>query len=623
MRHPVVKTNRSRSRSEIIGSVRRADFPTSAVRWLLALAIAVSCPLAADAAAADAAVAATPVEASQGSPAYRVTIDAPSPLKETLARDVGLVRWQDYAEMTDDLLDRLAREAIDEARGIAAADGYFSAKIDVRIDRAARPAAVTLSVDVGPATRIASVRIVVTGPASDSPLGTAAIANLTRDWGLPEGEIFRQSAWTIAKDRALATLAGSPYAAARLVKSEAAIDPAENRADLTVELASGPAFHFGELRISGLGKYDPSVVRNYNTIAPGAPYSQTELNRYVRRLNASGYFASVQAKIDTEVQDPDNAPVDIAVIEARPKRFEGGVGYSTDVQFRSNANYRDVNFDGNGLQFVADGRLESKIQSASVKFTRPPNESRWIAAYYAGAERTDIESLVTRTVAAGTRWHTVEERDEHALSATYYRDEQEPAGSPKVTANALYAEYERHWRRVDDLVAPTTGYMLSAFAGFGVPGISTRSFGRLRGRAAAWVPLGKNAELDLRAEGGAVLAGSRNGVPSTLLFRTGGSTTVRGYDFESLGVTEGSAVVPGRYYGVASVDAIRWISESWGLAAFFDAGNAFDSMSDAHLALGYGIGARIRTPLGPFRLDVAYGQDVRQVRVQFSVGLTF
>ena len=131
-------------------------------------------------------------------------------------RDVGLVRWQDYAEMTDDLLDRLAREAIDEARGIAAADGYFSAKIDVRIDRDVRPAVVTLSVDVGPATRIASVRIVVTGPAAtDSPLGTDAIARLTRDWALPEGEIFRQAAWSIAKDRALATLAGSPYAAAQ------------------------------------------------------------------------------------------------------------------------------------------------------------------------------------------------------------------------------------------------------------------------------------------------------------------------------------------------------------------------------------------------------------------------
>ena len=165
--------------------------------------------------------------------------------------------------------------------------------------------------------------------------------------------------------------------------------------------------------------------------------------------------------------------------------------------------------------------------------------------------------------------------------------------------------------------------MASAFAGVGIPGVSTRTFGRLRGRFAWWLPFAGSNELNVRAEGGAVLAGSRDGVPSTLLFRTGGATTVRGYDFESLGVPDGSAIVPGRYYGVASVDAIHWVDELWGLAAFVDAGNAVDSLSGARLALGYGVGARVRTPLGPFRLDVAYGQDVHTVRVHFSVGLTF
>jgi translocation and assembly module TamA len=608
-----------------MATVHRATSQNSTVRWLFALSIAISSPLAADANAAEAAaVVPATSEEPQRSLSFRVTVEAPSPLKETLERDVGLVRWQRYADMTDDLLDHLAREAIDEVRGMAAAEGFFSAVIDVRIDRTKDPVAVTLSVDVGPATHISSVQIAVTGPAAtDTPLGTDAIARLRSGWSLPEGVMFRQAAWTIAKERALATLAGSPYAAARIVKSEAAIDPDQRSADLALELASGPAFRFGQFEIAGLHKYDASLVRNFSTITPGEPYSDARLNQYVRRLNASGYFASVQAKIDPETAHPEDATVDISVIEARPKRFEGGIGYSTDVQFRTNANYRDVNFDGNGLQFVADARLETKIQSGSVKFSRPPNASGWIASYFAGAERTDIESLVTRTAAAGTRWHTIEERDEHALSATYYLDEQQPDGSPNQTANALYAEYERHWRRVDDLIAPTTGWMASVFAGGGVPGVSSRTFGRLRGRFAAWVPIGANYELNVRAEGGAVIAGGRDGIPSTLLFRTGGSTTVRGYDFDSLGVDQNGAVVPGRYYAVASVDATRWIGDAWGVAAFIDAGNAIDSWSDAHLALGYGIGARVRTPLGPFRLDVAYGRDVQKVRLQFSVGLTF
>lgn len=604
--------------------MRRAASPISSVLWRFGLAIALLIPFAADAGEPAAAAAAEGADSPQATLAYRVTVDAPSPLKETLIREVGLTRWQGYSEMTEDLLSRLAREAIEETRNFAGAEGYFSAAIDVKIDRSTKPVSVTLVVTPGTPTRIASVRIVVTGPAvTDAPLGTEAIATVRRDWGLPEGAQFRQQAWTLAKERALNTLTGSPYAAARIVRTEAAIDPEQATADLYIELESGPEFRFGMFEITGLVKYDPSLVRNFSLIEPGTPYSDVVLNRYVRRLNASGYFASVQAKIDQETTHPERATVNIAVIEARPKRFEGGIGYSTDVQWRTNASYRDVNWDGHGTQFLADARLETRIQSGSVKFTRPPTDFHWIASYYAGAERTDIESLVTRTAAIGTRWHSIDERDERAISATYFIDEQQPQGAAKTTANALYTEYEWHWRRVDDLLAPTTGYMTALFAGVGIPGVSTRTFGRIRGQYAAWIPLTKDTELNLRAEAGAVLAGSRDGVPSKLLFRTGGSTTVRGYDFESLGVREGDAIVPGRYYGVVSVDAIRWIDSFWGIGVFVDAGNAVDSLSDAHLAVGYGVGARVRTPLGPFRLDVAYGHEVRQVRVQFSVGLTF
>ena len=604
--------------------MRRAVSPISRVLWRFALLLAFLIPLTVDAGEGPATPSSDGADSPQSTLTYRVTVDAPSPLKETLTREVGLTRWQGYSEMTEDLLARLAREAIEETRNFAAAEGYFSAAIDVKIDRSTTPISVTLIVKPGVPTKIASVRIEVTGPAlTNAPLGTEAIASIRRDWGLPEGAQFRQQAWTLAKERALNTLTGSPYAAARIVRTEAAIDPDKATADLYVELASGPEFRFGTFEISGLSKYDPSLVRNFILIEPGTPYSDVVLNRFVRRLNASGYFASVQAKVDQDTTHPENATVNIAVIEARPKRFEGGVGYSTDVQWRTNASYRDVNFDGHGTQFLADARLETRVQSGSVKFQRPPTDYHWIASYYAAAERTDIESLVTRTAAFGTRWHSIDERDERAMSATYFVDEQKPQGAPKVTANALYAEYEWHWRRVDDLLAPTKGFMAAIFAGAGIPGVSTRTFGRIRAQYAAWVPLGKDSELNVRAEAGAVLADSRNGVPSKLLFRTGGSTTVRGYDFESLGVREGDAIVPGRYYGVVSVDAIRWIDSFWGIGVFVDAGNAVDSLSDAHLAVGYGVGARVRTPLGPFRLDVAYGQDVGQVRVQFSVGLTF
>jgi len=120
-----------------------------------------------------------------------------------------------------------------------------------------------------------------------------------------------------------------------------------------------------------------------------------------------------------------------------------------------------------------------------------------------------------------------------------------------------------------------------------------------------------------------VIAASRDGIPSTLLFRTGGDQSVRGYAYQSLGVQQGDAVLPGRYYGLASVEATHWIREALGIAAFVDAGDAFDDHSSRRVAIGYGVGGRVRTPIGPFRLDVAYGQLTRQVRIHFSVGLAF
>ena len=118
-----------------------------------------------------------------------------------------------------------------------------------------------------------------------------------------------------------------------------------------------------------------------------------------------------------------------------------------------------------------------------------------------------------------------------AFGAGFYVDQQQPMGSATEDSHALYVDGEYTWRRVDNLLSPTRGYMANVQVGGGVPGASTRGFGRLIGKVAAWWPLSRNTELYARAEAGAVLADTRDGIPSNFLFRTGGDTTVRGYAF--------------------------------------------------------------------------------------------
>ena len=554
---------------------------------------------------------------------YHVDIDAPKAVRDTLAASVDLVRWQSYDQMTESLFDALTSNAIDQAKEAAATEGYFSADVAVDVDRNASPIAVKLRVTPGPQAHVASANLDVTGAAATDAKGGDAIAQMKCEWPLQSGSAFRQSVWESAKTQAVATLAGNAFAAAKLTSSEARVDPKQNSVAIAVGIDSGPVFHVGDLDIQGLSRYPADLVRHYRSRRPGDRYSVAELDQFVRRLNGTGYFASVHAVVDADPATADDAPVHVSVIEAPPKKLEVGIGYSTDTQFRGNVSYRDVDVGDRAIQMYVDARLESKLQNASVRFVGPPAENGWSRSTFARVEHTDISGLVTKTGATGVRMSSLDERNQWQYGAAFYVDQENPAGLAPASSRALYVDVERAWRRVDDLAAPTKGYIALAQLGVGVPGASTRGFERVIVRSAFWQPLSRLWSLTARAEAGAVIAGDRNDIPSELLFRTGGDTTVRGYAFESLGLHVGSAVLPVRYYTVMSIEATRWINDSIGIATFVDAGNAFDEIADFKLAVGYGVGARLKTPIGPFRLDVAYGEQSRQVRLHFSVGLAF
>jgi translocation and assembly module TamA len=65
------------------------------------------------------------------------------------------------------------------------------------------------------------------------------------------------------------------------------------------------------------------------------------------------------------------------------------------------------------------------------------------------------------------------------------------------------------------------------------------------------------------------------------------------------------------------------VSGNWWAASFVDAGNVVDAVEQWRPAVGYGLGLRWRSPIGPVNLDVAYGQRDRAVRGHFSVGYSF
>ncbi len=99
---------------------------------------------------------------------------------------------------------------------------------------------------------------------------------------------------------------------------------------------------------------------------------------------------------------------------------------------------------------------------------------------------------------------------------------------------------------------------------------------------------------------------------------------MRGYAYRSLGPQTDGVVASGRTLVTGSADVARPISPRYPAfwwAAFVDAGDAANSWKNLDPAVGYGVGLRWRSPVGPLRVDLAYGQRVQQFRVHFSVGI--
>jgi len=114
-------------------------------------------------------------------------------------------------------------------------------------------------------------------------------------------------------------------------------------------------------------------------------------------------------------------------------------------------------------------------------------------------------------------------------------------------------------------------------------------------------------------------------LPIAIRYFAGGDNSVRGYAYQSLGPKDARGeVVGGRHTLVGSAEMEKSLWKNWGLAAFYDAGNAFNSFREMELAQGAGLGVRYYTPVGPIKIDLArqLGTPEPSFRLHLGFGFT-
>ncbi len=571
-------------------------------------------------------------------------------LAALLRRHLDLARYASLAEaerITRIELTRLMAAAPAQSRKLLETEGYFSARVSSHVDEpeGSAPAVsdpplalkVVLDVEPGPRTEVGDVRIEVQGPLAaeadtGDPDARALVERLRSGWSLPKGSAYTQKAWADAKAAVVAAARTQAYASTQLSGSVAQIDTAGQRADLFVVVDSGPRFRFGQLRFEGLDHVRPEAVQAMVNFAPGEPLREQTLLDFQDRLVKSSLFDNVSVLFEP---DPDQAaamPVTVRVSEQSMQQATFGVGASDLSGPRITLEHLHQRIAGFDWQAKTKLQLGRSAQSLSLDLTSHPQP---------GPHRNLIGAALTRTEASGLRVTNERlrlgrtqdtERIERLYFVEWQRAMTRNVGSGLITDDTKAGTVNYHWvwRDLDHPILPTRGFSLSAETAAGRSYASTDTsgfFGRATGRLTAYWPLGASWYGQGRVQLGQVFARDAVAVPFTLLFRAGGDDSVRGYGYQTLGPTDASgSAVGGRVLGTGSIELARPFSRStpaWWGAVFVDTGNAAERWTDYRNAYGAGFGVRWRSPVGPLRIDMAWGDQTHRWRLHFNVGVTF
>ncbi|MFZ6767731.1 autotransporter assembly complex protein TamA [Undibacterium sp. Di26W] len=528
----------------------------------------------------------------------------------------------------------LIRKLRQDIGNILATEGYFSPQIQFdNLDNTDTPTGtaklIHVTVDAGVRTLIENVSIKILGPmadaidAGDKPTFKRRRA-LQEDWGLAVGQPFRDADWTDAKTQLLESLRADAYAAATLTSSEARIDADEHRGILEVDVDSGPVFTLGEIRVTGMQRYPSWLIDRYQAPKKGEPYSRSRLLDFQRALQNSPYFATVTVGIDPDPEKAAAVPVDVNVVERQARDLSFGLGYSTNTGYRSEVAYRDRDILGKAWDLRTAVRLEQRRQLGYADIYLPPRENNYLDSFGVLIEREDISGVLTNRQSLGVKRTSTRGHLEQRLGLNIVREKLTVANTPDEFHRALVASVGWTWRDVDQPFDPRKGEIYQLDLAASEKALwSDQRFVRVYGKYQRWIPVRKNDSVIVRAEVGNVFSTSGDGIPEDYLFRTGGSTTVRGYAYQSLGIQNATSTRGGRVMATASAEYVHWLYPEWGAATFIDVGNAADNWRELNLRQGMGVGARYKTPAGPIALDLASGRQTKKFRLDFSIAIAF
>ena len=565
-------------------------------------------------------------KAGKLTPKFPVKIETKnSEVKSMLEEYLPLITQQQDEELDKEQVGFLAEETPDNVKTMLKTKGYFNGSVNVQDNGSSY----TVAVNPGPRTKIDNVSVAILGDIlSDNNLAEyyqKAMAN----WQQPVGENFDQEGWSSSKTSVLSAVTRKKYPLAKISNSQATVNPNNNTADLNVTVESNRPIYFGDFEITGTRRYPENVVAGLARFKPGAPYDLDLLLDFQQALEQNGHYSGASVQADFDRLQGDRVPVKVNVTEVKRHKLETGIRYDSEYGLGGRIGYDYYNLFNKGYIGSVVWDMDKYETTLAAGISQPRNSEGKYWTTNTSYNRSTTQNLEKRALTSGI-WR-VRDRNgiESRLGIEFITEDRKVPDTNYDLGRSHATMLTASWKRqnIETELRPENGYYLDGKIGATLGNfLSSTTMARATARAGYfYTPENKKlGTFIVRGQAGYVYAREGEDVPSSLMFRTGGASSVRGYELDSIGLAgPNNSVLPDRALLVGSLEYQFPITKSVSGAVFHDVGDAAGNFKRMSMKHGTGLGVRWFSPVAPFSFDVAYGHQDKKLRWHISLGTRF
>lgn len=568
----------------------------------------------------------TNTESVKLKPKFPISIDTQdSEIKDMIEEHLPLITQQQEEVLDKEQVGFLAEEAPDNVKTMLRSKGYFNSKVSLT----EKNGGYTVHIIPGPRTKISNVSVAILGDILSDGNLAEYYRNAMSNWQQPVGGDFNQDDWESSKTSVLSAVTRKGYPLAKLGNTQATVNPDTATADLNVIVDSNRPILFGNFEITGTQRYPEQIVSGLARFRPGMPYDLDLLLDLQQALEQNGHYsgASVQADFD-HLQD-DRVPVKVSVTEVKRHKLETGVRLDSEYGLGGRIAYDHYNLFNKGYIGSVVWDMDKYETTLAAGISQPRNYRGKYWTTNVSYNRSTTQNLEKRSLSSGI-WHV---RDRNGIDARLgveflVEDRKIPDTNydlGKSHATMLTASWKR--QLLNSELHPENGYYLDGKIGTTLGKfLSSTVLTRASARAGYFfTPENKKiGTFIIRGQAGYTVARKDAEVPSGLMFRSGGASSVRGYELDSIGLAgPNGSVLPERAVFVGSLEYQLPFTRTLSGAVFHDMGDVSTNFKHMTLKHGSGLGVRWFSPLAPFSFDIAYGHSDRKIRWHISLGTRF